>query len=81
MFTPSDRQKGMIHNALGLLYSDKPYRRHFVVGRGSPNHDAWVELTVHGFAEEGEHGEDAQQLWFFVSEKGAALLGHKLPVD
>ncbi|AXQ69880.1 hypothetical protein HOU03_gp388 [Caulobacter phage CcrSC] len=77
----------MLHNALGLLWAKEPYRRHYVVGKGSPAYHDWQELCRHGYGEQatdpvtGELYDAGPQVWFYVTEKGAALFGKSLPRD
>lgn len=84
MPVPSERQRRMIHNALGLLYSKKAYRNHYVVGAGTPTETEWDQLVAHGYAERGrpiQPDQPSKQVWFYVTEKGAALFGQELPRD
>lgn len=69
----------IIHNALGLLYEKKPYRRHFVAPPEGENRDACERLVSLGLMSSAPKSAPSGNHTFFVTESGAALLGHSLP--
>lgn len=79
--TTLDRdERKIIHNALGLLYAKKPYRRHYVAPAAGVTRDLCEKLADRGLLERTQP-EPSGMRCFLVTEAGAAALGHKLQRD
>lgn len=70
----TERQRGILHNSLGLLYEKKPYRNHFVVNVASPDHVTCSELAAVGYMEVGEATREGM-VYFHTTKEGAAAIG------
>lgn len=69
----TDVQAGMMRNALGLLYADRPYRNHFATFLGETS-QKWADLCLKGLAEH-YHTEPSGMMFFSVTDDGFRRLG------
>jgi hypothetical protein len=70
----SDRERGILRNSLGLLYSKWPYRNHFATNHGCDTHEICLRLTEMGYMEHADPGE-GQRHFFYTTKEGAAAVG------
>ena len=71
----SEHEERILKGALGLWVSDKPYRHHFRVPVCGPTKEVCDGMAHRGLLTQPKPGTD----FFYVTEAGAAAVGHKLP--
>jgi hypothetical protein len=75
-------EKKIIVNALGLGHAKKPYRNHFWACAIGPSHDRCERLAANGLMLRGSGESPGGALYcFYVTEAGAASVGHALPAN
>jgi hypothetical protein len=79
LLSPAERK--IIHHALGLPNAPKPYRNHYCAPSGGETREACERLADRGLLERGDIQERSQSRFFYVTDTGAAALGHTLPED
>nr|WP_295828270.1 hypothetical protein [uncultured Azospirillum sp.] len=75
--TPSDPERKIIIGALGLLYSDKPYRNHYRAPECGPIRELCIDMAQRSLLERATPSSD----WFYVTAQGAGAVGHTLPKE
>lgn len=68
----------IIRFALGLDYQDRPFRLHYVAPKEGCARATCERLADAGFLTRGDIHNNGMR-WFFVTERGAAAVGQKLP--
>ncbi len=76
----TDPERKIITSALGLSYAKKPYRNHYLAPATGHVRDLVDTMANAGLMERG-HRQESGMRFFYVTETGAAAVGHKLPED
>ena len=72
----------ILEHSLGLGYlQKKPYRNYFCAGPGGADRASCEALVALGLMETGHAINGGRDRYFFVTEAGAAAVGHALPKD
>ena len=72
-----EAEEKVLRGALGLWYAKKPYRSHYRAPASGAHREMIEAMAVKGLMEQAEPGSP----WFYVTEAGAAAMGHTLPTD
>lgn len=75
--TRADPERQIIIGALGLRYSDKPYRNHYQAPRSGPTRELCIDMAQRGLLERATPSSD----WLYVTAQGAGAVGHTLPKE
>lgn len=73
----TDPERKIIIGALGLSYSDKPYRNHFNAPATADTRELCIDMARRGLLERATPSSD----WFYVTAQGAGAVGHTLPQE
>lgn len=80
----TDKHRQIVEHSLGLdrgRGTKKPYRNYFCAGPGGPDRAACEDLAARGLMSAGHTINDGRDRYFFVTEAGAAAVGHELPKE
>lgn len=72
MSKATDAQRAMLRHALGLNYTDEPYRNYFAADPDSPDDTFWRGLVAEGYAfyREGTPTRSWPYRYYHVTDKG-----------
>ncbi len=73
--TLTDDHKGIILHALGVSVRGRVYRDHYYTTIGDPRLEGLVSM---GLMQRGGIMDNGRNQYYFVTEAGAAAVGHKL---